>query len=122
MTYQINDRTTYLRVGNILSDQYANQLVDADEFRFTRKMAWLWGTYDAILQHVMVQSFREDAPAFRCVVQNHGTSLSMGYFKSGKVEVRGRGYTILQDFPQNGLRNDCQNNQSSKHNPAFIDK
>lgn len=45
----------------------------------------------------MVRTFREDPKAFRNVVERHGTALQMGHFKVREVEVRSRGYTILEN-------------------------
>lgn len=39
-----------------------------------------------------------DHSVFRTVAENHGTPLSMAYFKGWEVDVRELGYNILEDF------------------------
>lgn len=50
-----------------------------------------------LLQNDMVEEFRNDPTAFRCVVHHHGTVMSMGYFKDVDVVVSKRGFNILED-------------------------
>lgn len=45
----------------------------------------------------MVASFRDVAKWFPLVVQYHGAAVFTGYLKAREVEVRERGYTILDD-------------------------
>lgn len=53
--------------------------------------------YTILCQHDIVESFRNAPTAFQRVGQHHGTALSIAYFKSHKVKVCERGYTILGD-------------------------
>ena len=87
-------------MGHIPKGHYANILFDANEVRFIREMAWLWGTYGAMRLHGMVNSFRDEPGAISSVIRNHGHGLAMGYFKAAEVEVRERGYTILEDMAE----------------------
>lgn len=78
-------------MGRVTSDKYENLHLDAEEVPFIRDMAWIWGTYGALCQHDMVESFRDNPTAFRRVVQHHGTTLAMEYFKVCEVKVLKRG-------------------------------
>lgn len=58
----------------------------------------MWGRYGALLQHELIRLFLEETNVFHTVVQHQGTALAMAHFKAREVEMRERGYAILEDM------------------------
>lgn len=97
LTCQNDDITPDHLVGHIPRDQYTNLHFYSDEIRFIRIMSWFWGTYGALHQLDLVESFCHDPRAFLRVVQHQSTALALQYVKVREVEVHKLVYTIPKD-------------------------
>lgn len=61
-------------------------------------MAWLWGTYGGLRDHVLMKSFLNNPATFSRVAEHNDTSLSMSFFKVRLFDISDRVYEKLAGF------------------------
>ena len=92
------DPTPFLTMAHIPNEHTANIMLSKADVEYMRDMAWFWGTYGALRDIDAIDPFRIDNTVFKTDVENQGGTIAMSYFQKKAVEVRERGYTILEDF------------------------
>lgn len=93
-----DDNRPLLSMAHIPWQHFAESLFYKGFVTWTRDIAWLWGTYGALREHELIRCCRQDPVAFRAVVQQNQTALSIAFFKAKLVDVKERGFTVLDGF------------------------
>lgn len=80
-----------------------------DYVRWTKKLAWLSGTYGRMCEHCLVGPYRGNlantTEMFQQVTKQKATALSMDFYQPRFIYFRDHGYTIMKDLhdPDNQL-------------------
>ena len=99
-----SDPTPLLRMAHIPAGHLANTFLNKNEVQFLKDIAFLWGAYGALRECDMVEAvgptlgMRHNSEVFDVVVRHFNSTLPMTFYKTRHVEVRDRGYTILEGF------------------------
>lgn len=94
-----NNRPVF-RMAHIPRNHFAETFFEKAFVQWTRTLlaadqAWLWGTYGGMRDHGLVQSCEENPVTLSIVEELNGPVLFIASFEERHVEVRERGYAIL---------------------------
>ena len=99
ITIPREDPTPLLRAAHIPKVHFANIFFNHAEVTAIKNLAWYWGTYDAFRQLDVIPSSRQqEADPFEQVNAKFNSGIAMSLLKASEIEVKERGYTILEDL------------------------
>lgn len=92
------DDLPLLRMVHLPSKHFSETFLDKVFVQWTRNLTCLWGTYRWFHDHGLVQSCQANPATLNRVTGKHSAALSMSFFKGLIVEVRERGYAMVDGF------------------------
>lgn len=93
-----DDNHPLMRMVHIPRNHFVKPFFDKAFVHFTKNFTLLWGPYGGLRDHGLVKSCQEDPSTFSTVAEQNGTALFIAFLKARLVEVRDRGYALLDGF------------------------